>query len=105
MLHVLKSGVDVQRIREKIEEERFYLFEKLSAFSELQVFRGEANFLLLRIKAQRWDAPRLKKELAGKGILIRDCSNFKGLNKKFFRVAVRKRNDNKLLLKAISECF
>ncbi len=105
ILHVLKSAPDVQKAREKIEKERFYLFSKISAFPELQVFSGEANFLLLRIKAKKWDAPRLKKKLAGKGILIRDCSNFKGLGKFFFRVAVKKRSDNNLLLKAIAECF
>ena len=44
----------------------------------------------------------LMDQLAKKGILIRDCSNFRGLEKgKFIRVAVRTRKENIKLLKEI----
>jgi threonine-phosphate decarboxylase len=34
-------------------------------------------------------------------IIIRDCSNFTGLNDKYFRVAVKTREENQKLLKAL----
>ena len=34
------------------------------------------------------------------GILLRDCSNYPGLDDTFVRVAVRKREDNERLLEA-----
>ena len=39
--------------------------------------------------------------LLEKGILIRDCSNFRGLQKGFYRIAIKSREENGILLKAI----
>jgi len=44
----------------------------------------------------------LQNHLGRKGILIRNCSNFRGLEKgKFIRVAVRTRKENIKLLKEL----
>jgi threonine-phosphate decarboxylase len=44
----------------------------------------------------------LQNKLAKNGILIRDCSNFRGLEEgKFIRVAVRTRKENIKLLKEL----
>ena len=45
----------------------------------------------------------LRALLVGKGILIRDCANFRGLDSSFFRVAVRSRKENLKLLSALKE--
>jgi histidinol-phosphate/aromatic aminotransferase/cobyric acid decarboxylase-like protein len=38
-----------------------------------------------------------------KGILIRACNSFAGVGSSHFRVAVRRRRDNRLLLEALRE--
>ena len=43
--------------------------------------------------------------LLERGILIRDCQNFKGLTKGYYRIAVKSREENKILLREIGECF
>ena len=43
------------------------------------------------------------KRLLEKGILIRDCSDYKGLGKGYYRVSVKKTEDNMMLLNAIKE--
>ena len=43
------------------------------------------------------------KKLLKKNILIRDCSTFCGLNENYIRIAVKNRNQNKLLIKALGE--
>ena len=40
-----------------------------------------------------------------KGILIRDCSNYPGLDENYVRVAVRNREENVKLVKALNDCL
>ena len=40
-----------------------------------------------------------------KGILIRDCSNYTGLSKGYYRVAVKMPQENDRLLKALGELY
>ena len=62
-----------------------------------RVFPCKANFLLVYCEQPLYD------RLLEKGILIRDCENFRGLPKGFYRIAVKGRKENEALLKAIGE--
>ena len=81
-----------------VEEERRYLTEKLSGLG-LKVFPSEANFLLI------YSEKPLYEKLLERGILIRDCENFRGLSKGFYRVVIRQRKENEQLWKVIGECI
>jgi threonine-phosphate decarboxylase len=59
-----------------------------------------ANFYLLHLKNGQEVAANLRKQ----GILVRDCSNFIGLDRTYVRVAVKSGEDNMRLLKEISSC-
>ena len=61
---------------------------------------SEANFYLLHLE----DAGAVADHLKRKGILVRDCSDFAGLDQRYIRVAVKSRRDNARLLKEISLC-
>jgi threonine-phosphate decarboxylase len=43
----------------------------------------------------------LREKMAEKGILIRDCSTFVGLDDSYFRVTVRSAEDNKKLVRTM----
>lgn len=79
-----------------IGKERKFLESGLKK-TGFQVFSGEANFLLVYSRLPLYD------RLLEKGILIRDCENFRGLSKGFYRIAVKSRKENETLLKAIGE--
>ena len=81
-----------------IEQEKKYL---LSAFDRLKIkyFKPDANYIFFKAKCG------LKEEMSNKGILIRDCSNYKGLNKGYYRIAVKKHCENIRLIKALEECI
>ena len=64
----------------------------------LRVIPGEANFLLFR----SGDA-LLAEKLRRRGILIRDCGNFRGLGEGWFRTAVRTAEENGVLLRTLRE--
>lgn len=86
----------VRKTRTYVTGERQFLSERLRGLG-LEVFPGEANFLLVYSKEPLYE-PLLRQ-----GILIRDCGNFRGLPEGFFRVAVRTRAENEALLEALSE--
>lgn len=75
-----------------IKTERKFLEEGLRQ-KGLQVFLSEANFLMV------YSDGDLYEKLLAKGILIRDCSNFRGLGKGFYRIAVKNREENEILLR------
>lgn len=79
-----------------IKFERKYLRTALSGLG-FQVCPSEANFLLFRAQAG------LDAELRKKGIAIRNCANFNGLGRGWFRIAVRKHEENERLIQAMEQ--
>ncbi len=82
---------------EKLSEERGKLRDGLKALG-MKVYPGEANFLLFRSSDLC-----LREKLLNKGILIRDCSNFRGLTGGYYRTAVKTEKETEALLTALDE--
>ena len=95
-LAALEETEYVQRTRTLIQTERPWLAAHLEGLG-LRVIPGKANFLLFRC-----DAP-LSASLGQKGILLRECGNYRGLDAAWYRAAVRGHEDNVLLIQAIKE--
>ena len=91
----------VRKTRKLVKAEREFLFNQLKQLSWLTPFPSTANFLLVRIEGKDLHATILKEKLIKKGILIRNCSNFVGLDESFFRIAVKKRDENLKLISAL----
>lgn len=74
----------------------------LEALGGLEVWPTDTHFMLVCLRIGK--ASALKEYLAEKrGILIRDASNFEGLNERFFRVAAQSRKKNDRLVEAIGQ--
>ena len=81
----------IRETQNYIEEERLFL-EKGLLRKGFRIFPSKANFILL------YSEEPLYEKLLAKGILIRDCGNFRGLGKGFYRLAVKSRKENEFLL-------
>ena len=79
-----------------VRQEREFLAAGLMK-SNIHNFPSEANYILLYTELPLYEA------LLKNKILIRDCSSFAGLKKGYYRVAVKKRIENELLLRSIME--
>ena len=90
----------LEKSRANIKKENSFLMNSLSKFQWLSCFQSSTNFILIKTKI---NSKLLQKKLLKKNILIRDCSTFCGLNENYIRIAVKNRNQNKLLLKALGE--
>ena len=78
------------------------LHETLSAIEGLMVMKTDANFMLVNIDAG--NTQELKKWLIDNyGILIRDASNFRGLDNHCFRITSQTPEENDVLIEALNE--
>ena len=90
------------RTEELIPKERERLSRELSALG-LTVFPSRANYLLARLGQDHPSSRELARALSRELILIRDCSNYLGLDENFFRVSIRLPQENDRLLEALKK--
>ena len=92
----LKERGYLERARKLICEERLFLREKLQAMG-LSVYDSQANYLF-------FEGPEdLAERCAEEGILIRDCGSYRGLGPGYFRVSVKRREENEALCACLEE--
>ncbi len=85
------------RSRSLMSREKVFLERELAKLG-IEHLPSPANYYLLRHDR----APVLAAALRGKGILVRDCSNFPGLDRSYLRVAVRSRRENRRFIQGLS---
>lgn len=101
---VLTDKVYMDQTRLFVAKERQYMFKRLGSIKGLKVYPSSANFILCKLQnAPIQSSNELARRLLREGIYIRACGNFRGLNDKFFRVAIRKRNDNSRLIDSMEK--
>lgn len=96
-----KAYLDLTRKRIRTWREEF--ISNLEQMGCFKVFPSCVNFFLLRVIRCFNDAMVLTDYLGRRGILIRYAGNFRGLDSRFLRVAVRNPRDNGLLIEALKE--
>lgn len=95
-LAALKETEYVEKGRETVFREQEFLKREMEAIN-FHVFPSEANYIFF--KGER----NLFEKCVEKGILIRDCSNYPGLEAGYFRIAVKSHEDNKRLLRVLKK--
>lgn len=88
------------------QKESFVMLRKEKSFLEngfgrlgLEYYPSSVNFYLMR----HGNAYNIVVRLKEKGILVRDCSNFRGLGRSYIRLAVRTRRENTRLLSELAK--
>ncbi len=97
----INDEVFILNTRKLMSVEKRFLYESLSKIEGLNPFYPSANFILVRIGNGELTSSRIHNLLINDKIVIRDCSNFTGLSNKYFRVAVKTREENQRLLSAL----
>ena len=87
----------VTRLREE-------LHAKLNQFPQLKVYPGSANYLFVKI-VDSTSSASLSEKLFKQGILIRCCDNYQNLGEAYFRVAVRREEENDRLIEALESIY
>jgi len=97
---VLKDDAFIKESLVVLEKLRVRLSEGLKSVKGLKVFIPNANYIFIKLENGKID---LKEQLLNKGIMIRSCSNYHGLDSRYYRVAIKDQTNNEMLVKAINE--
>ncbi|MGD1836953.1 MAG: pyridoxal phosphate-dependent aminotransferase [Nitrososphaeraceae archaeon] len=98
---------DTQHLKQAnmiVRKERIMIFNEINKkLKNFVPFKSDANFYLIRIK--KITSNQLRSILLNKyNILVRNCNTFRGMeSKNMIRVAVKNKNENLVLLKALKE--
>ncbi|MGC8972402.1 MAG: threonine-phosphate decarboxylase CobD [bacterium] len=96
--YVLKDIEFMKSTREIIKLGREFLMKELSGIEWIYPYSSQANFILVKVSI---DTSILESYLLEKGILIRNCKNFEGLDKSYVRLAVKDHDSNRRLIEAL----
>jgi threonine-phosphate decarboxylase len=97
-LAALQCLPHLEQSRVVIKTERPYLIRKLRELG-FTVFNSDANFVFFRSELP------LVHGLMERGILIRDCSSFHGLDGRYYRCCVKQREQNTMFINALKEAL
>lgn len=84
----------LNRTRAWIEIERPHVFNRLKAIGGIErIFEPTANFILIKFESEA-TARKVIERLNAENILVRHCDNFRGLDGRYIRMAIRLRAEN-----------
>lgn len=108
-LTVLDDTEYIEKTLKWIVEEKIYMYEKLNEISGIKVYETEVNFITGKIDEKLFseglNVKVLREKMLEQGILIRDASNFKFLDERFFRLAIKDRESNDRVIKVLKGIF
>ncbi|MBB6054631.1 threonine-phosphate decarboxylase CobD [Tolumonas osonensis] len=99
---VLDDRGYIQQTHHWLQAEQEYLYQALSQFSELKVWRPAANYIFIRNQQTELN---LQDELLRHHLLIRHCANYPGLSDQHYRVAIKSHENNQQLVAALKQVF
>ncbi|MFX1558239.1 MAG: pyridoxal phosphate-dependent aminotransferase, partial [Promethearchaeota archaeon] len=100
---ILKSKKLIKDSFKFFSKERQFVINELEKIPGIKIFPSDTNYILINFKNKKFKATQIKKLLIKENILIRDCSNFNGLDDYFIRVCIKTRELNLKLIKALKK--
>ncbi|MBC7117683.1 histidinol-phosphate transaminase [Methanothermobacter tenebrarum] len=97
---------DKDYIKRSVEfsiKSREYLYSRLLQMDKIRVLRSYANYLLVDIRETGMNAGKLTDELLKRGVIVRDCTSFKGLDEYWIRVSVGTMKENDKFIEALGD--
>jgi threonine-phosphate decarboxylase len=99
-LAALSDGMFLAKTRRLIKSESRFLINSISKIDGFFCLDSATNFILIKTTQS---AKSIQKKLLRKNILVRDCSNFRGLSPHYIRIAVRTHKENQKLVSALEQ--
>lgn len=84
-----------------IAEEKKWFFEESQKIENIRTYKTNVNFIL--VKLLKYNSSYVREKMIEKGVIVRDASNFQYLNESYIRLAIKNRENNIKVLKALEE--
>ena len=102
--YALKDKDYIKESLKWIKEEREFLVKELNNIDFIEkAYNTFGNYILCKLK--EIDCDSLYELCMEKGIVIRKCSNYKGLNSKYVRFAIKDRENNSKLINTLNSIY
>jgi threonine-phosphate decarboxylase len=97
----LKESSYITELRRLVKAERFFMKAALADLG-LEVLGGEANYIFFRLGGDSgFEKPGFSVSLLSRGFLLRNCANYPGLDDSYYRICLRKHEENESLIQAL----
>lgn len=97
---IFKEEEYIRKSKEYFSKERVCMINEINKIDGIKAFNSDANFILVRFENK--NVLDVKENLLKRaGLLIRDASNFIGLDSSFARVAIKNHEQNTVLVDAL----
>ena len=100
-LATLRDKDYIKSSTEKSIESRDYLYDEVSKFKNLHILKSKSNFMLIDVHDSGYTAAEITKKLMEKGMIVRDCTSFKGIDEYYIRISVATLEDDKRFIEAL----
>lgn len=90
----------IEKTKNTVTELREQLLEKLSKYP-ITIYKSDVNFILFRDE----NKINLRDELLKGDISIRDCSNYRGLDNTYYRIAIKSKKENEYLIEVLDKLY
>jgi len=84
-----------------LTEQQQVLFQSLSEIPYMKTWKPHANYLFFKLEKKELDLQHIM--MLNHNILIRSCANYIGLNKQFYRIAIKSADNNRCLITALQQ--
>lgn len=81
------------------------MYNLLGEIKDIKVFEPAVNFILVKLEQSQLSSGELQTRMKKHGVLIRDCSNYPGLNDKYIRLAIRDGESNREVAAILNKCL
>lgn len=87
-LNTIKDRDFIKMSTERGIESREYLYNEINKMESVHIYPSKSNYLLIDIHNTGFTAAELTKEFMKKGVIVRDCTSFKGLDEYYIRISI-----------------
>ncbi|MCR5746811.1 MAG: aminotransferase class I/II-fold pyridoxal phosphate-dependent enzyme [Lachnospiraceae bacterium] len=101
--YMLSDEDYIRKVKKYISDERKRVCERLSELTGIKYYEPAANFVLVKLPADKITADRLFEAAIKEKMMIRDCSSFRGLDESFIRFCFMSKEDDDKLLNLMRE--
>jgi threonine-phosphate decarboxylase len=102
MARPAETDAFVAETRQHLEAEKSAFKRALGTAANLQPYPSATSFILIRLEGGL-TAAAVRRRLARRRILIRDCANFEGLSERFIRISLKDQATNRALCRHLRE--
>ena len=81
------------------------MYNLLREIKGVKIFEPAVNFILVKLEQSQLSSRELQTRMKKHGVLIRDCSNYPGLNDKYIRLAIRDGETNREVADILNKCL